>query len=94
MKKVVFGLFALATFGLASCGEKLLTEAEVAAQITAKYDVAKAAVEQEMDAKCTADFDARVEAEAMRIVEDTHAAQAAEKAAADEAAKAAKGKKK
>lgn len=83
MKKVVFGLFAVATFGLASCGEKLLTDAEVAQQITAKYEAGKAAVEQEMDAKCTADFDARVEAEAQRIVEDTHAAQAAEKEAAE-----------
>lgn len=94
MKKLIFGMLAVASLGLGSCGEKLLTEAEIAAAVAKGVEAQTAAVTAEMDSKCQADFDARVTAEAQRIVEDTRAAQEAEKAAAMEAAKAAKGKKK
>ena len=97
MKKLIFGLLATATLGLGSCGEKLLTEAEIAAEVTKGVEAQSAAVTTEMDTKCQSDFDARVTAEAQRIVEDTHSAQEAEKAAkmeADKAMKATKGKKK
>ncbi len=97
MKKLIFGMLAVAALGLGSCGEKLLTEAEIAAAVATGVSAQTAAVNTDMDTKCQADFDARVTAEAQRIVEDTRAAQEAEKAAqmeAEKAAKAAKGKKK
>ena len=97
MKKLIFGMLAVTALGLGSCGEKLLTEAEIAAAVAKGVEAQTAAVTTEMDTKCQADFEARVTAEAQRIVEDTHAAQEAEKAAkmeADKAAKAVKGKKK
>ena len=97
MKKLIIGMLAVSALGLGSCGEKLLTEAEVAAAVTKGVEAQTAAVNAEMDAKCQSDFAARVDAEAMRIVEDSRAAKEAEKAAAmeaEKAAKAAKGKKK
>lgn len=65
MKKTVLGMLAGAAlmFSLASCGEKLLTDEQVQAEITKGFDAGKAAVESEMNAKCDADFETRVTAE-------------------------------
>ncbi len=79
MKKSVLGILAGAVlmFTMASCGEKLLTDEQVQAEITKGFDAGKAAVEQEMTAKCDADFEARVSA----IVDQARAAYEAEMAA-------------
>jgi ABC-type phosphate/phosphonate transport system substrate-binding protein len=79
MKKSVLGILAGAVlmFTMASCGEKLLTDEQVQAEITKGFDAGKAAVEQEMAAKCDADFESRVTA----IVDQTRAAYEAEMAA-------------
>ncbi len=65
MKKTVLGMLAGAAlmFSLASCGEKLLTDEQVQAEITKGFDAGKAAIESEMNAKCDADFETRVTAE-------------------------------
>lgn len=65
MKKSVLGILAGAAlmFSLASCGEKLLTDEQVQAEIQKGFDAGKAAVESEMNAKCDAEFQARVSAE-------------------------------
>ena len=83
MKKTVFGMIAIAflALSLASCGEKLLTPEQVQAEITAGFDAGKAAIEQEMDGKCTAEMDAKVEAEYQRMVEDYRIMQEQEAAA-------------
>jgi hypothetical protein len=95
MKKIILGMFALATLGLGSCGETLMTEAQMAAAVSQGVEAQKAAVVAEEDAKCALGHDEKVTAEAQRIVEDTNAAKEAEKkAAADAAAAAKKGKKK
>jgi hypothetical protein len=80
MKKSVLGIIAGAAmmFSMASCGEKLLTDEQVQAEITKGFEAGKAAVEQEMTAKCDADFEARVSA----IVDQARADFEAEKAAA------------
>ncbi|MDO8365888.1 MAG: hypothetical protein Q7T20_03755 [Saprospiraceae bacterium] len=79
MKKSVLGILAGAAmmFSLASCGEKLLTDEQVQAEIQKGFDAGKAAVEQEMTAKCDADFEGRVSA----IVDQARADYEAEKAA-------------
>ncbi|MFN0214960.1 MAG: hypothetical protein ACKVT2_11955 [Saprospiraceae bacterium] len=83
MKKSVLGILAGAAlmFSLASCGEKLLTDEQVQAEITKGYDAGKAAVEQEMTAKCEADFEARVSAVVDQARADYEAEKAAEMAA-------------
>ena len=83
MKKSVLGILAGAAlmFSMASCGEKLLTDEQVQAEIQKGYDAGKAAVEQEMSAKCDADFEARVSAVVDQARADYEAEQAAEKAA-------------
>jgi len=62
MKKTVLGILcgAALMLSMASCGEKLLTPDQVQAEITKGFDAGKAAVESELDAKCEADFEARV----------------------------------
>jgi hypothetical protein len=81
MKKTVLGILAGAalTFSMASCGEKLLTDEQVQAEIQKGFDAGKASVETEMDAKCQADFETRVTAEVDRL--KAEAAAAAEAAA-------------
>jgi hypothetical protein len=59
---------------MASCGEKLLTEEQVQAEITKGFDAGKAAVEQEMSAKCDAEFEGRVTAELDRLKAEFQAA--------------------
>ena len=80
MKKSVLGILvgAAMMFSMASCGEKLLTDEQIQAEITKGFDAGKAAVEQEMTAKCDADFESRVSA----IVDQARADFEAEKAAA------------
>ncbi len=65
MKKTVLGMLAGAAlmFSMASCGEKLLTDEQVQAEIQKGFDAGKAAVESEMNAKCDAEFETRVTAE-------------------------------
>jgi hypothetical protein len=81
MKKTLLGLFAVAALGLASCGEKLLTEAEVQAEITKGIDAGKAAIIDEESKACDANFDARVEEGVQAKVAEMEAAKAAEAAA-------------
>jgi hypothetical protein len=79
MKKSVLGILAGAAmmFSMASCGEKLLTDEQVQAEITKGFDAGKAAVEQEMSAKCDADFEARVTAGVDQAKADFEAEKAA-----------------
>ena len=81
MKKSLLGILAGAAlmFSMASCGEKLLTDEQVQAEITKGYDAGKAAVEQEMSAKCEADFEARVTAIVDQAKVDYEAEMAASK---------------
>lgn len=76
MKKIVLSILAGAalTFSMASCGEKLLTDEQVQAEITKGFEAGKAAVETEMDAKCQADFEARATAEFERLKAEAEAA--------------------
>lgn len=76
MKKSVLGILAGAAlmFTMASCGEKLLTDEQVKAEIQKGYDEGKAAVEQEMDAKCDSEFEGRVTAEVDRMKAEAQAA--------------------
>jgi ABC-type phosphate/phosphonate transport system substrate-binding protein len=69
MKKSVLGILAGAAlmFSMASCGEKLLTDEQVQAEIQKGFDAGKAAVEQEMSAKCDAEFETRVTAEVDKL---------------------------
>ncbi|MBL7829280.1 MAG: hypothetical protein JNJ57_21775 [Saprospiraceae bacterium] len=80
MKKTVLGILAGAalTLSMASCGEKLLTDAQVQAKIEEGFNAGKAAVETEMDAKCEADFETRVTAEVDRMKAEALAAAEAE----------------
>ncbi len=79
MKKTVLGIMAGAflALSLASCGEKLLTPEQVQAEVSKGFDAGKAAVETEMNAKCDADFQARVDAEAAAMVAKAEADKAA-----------------
>lgn len=65
---------ALLTLGLASCGEKLLTDEQVKAEIEKGVEAGKGAVETEMNAKCDAEFEARVTAEVDRLKAEAEAA--------------------
>jgi hypothetical protein len=78
MKKTVIGIFAVAvmSFAMTSCGEKLLTDAQVQEEIQKGFDAGKAAVETEMNAKCDADFETRVTAEFERMKAEAEAAKA------------------
>lgn len=80
MKKSVLGILAGAAliFSMASCGEKLLTDEQVQAEIQKGFDAGKAAVEQEMSAKCDAEFEARVMATVDSLKSDYEAQKAAE----------------
>lgn len=77
MKKTLFGMFAAAllTFGLTSCGEKLLTEEQVKAEIEKGFEAGKGAVEKEMNDKCDAEFETRVTAEVERLKAEAEASE-------------------
>jgi hypothetical protein len=96
MKKLVLFTFAgaLVCSTLASCGEKLLSEAEVTAKVSELYNAQAATVGSELDAQCQASFDARVSAEVTRMSTEAAAAKAAEMEAAAAAKAAAKPAKK
>ncbi len=76
MKKTILGMLAgaLLTFGLTSCGEKLLTPEQVQAEIQKGFEAGKGAVETEMNDKCEAEFEARVTAEVDRLKAEAEAA--------------------
>lgn len=75
MKKTFFGIIAGAalTLSMASCGEKLLTQEEFDAEVTKKVEAGRPAVESEMNAKCDADFETRVQ-ERVNQLDQEHAA--------------------
>ena len=77
MKKTLLGMLtgALLTIGLASCGEKLLTDEQVKAEIEKGFEAGKGAVETEMNDKCNAEFEARATAEFDRLKAEAEAAQ-------------------
>lgn len=79
MKKTLLGIAAMAflTFGLSSCGEKLLTPEQVQAEIQKGVDAGMPAIESEEAAKCDAEFEARVTAEVERLMAEAEAAQPA-----------------
>ena len=83
MKKLVLGHFAAMT--IASSPEKLLTPEQMEMEISKGFDAGKAAIETEMNAKCDADFTARVDAKAAELMQAAEAA-AAEQAEAEKAA--------
>jgi hypothetical protein len=89
MKKMLLGLFAMATLGLASCGETLLTPEQVQAEITKGIDAGKAAIVTEESAACDATFTARVDEQVAAKKAEMEAMKAAEM----EAMKAAPKKK-
>jgi predicted small lipoprotein YifL len=76
MKKVVFGMIASAflCFTLASCGEKLMSEAEVQAKIDELYNQQAAGVASELDAECDSQFESKVAAEVTRMEAEAAAA--------------------
>ncbi len=65
MKKTLLSFIAgvLLTVGMASCGEKLLTEEQVQAEILKGVEAGKGTIETDQKAKCDAEFEARVTAE-------------------------------
>lgn len=69
MKKTIFGIAAAAllTFGMTSCGEKLLTPEQVQAEIQKGFEAGRVTVENEENAKCDADLEVRVAAEVDRL---------------------------
>ena len=77
MKKTLLGMLtgALLTFGLTSCGEKLLTEEQVKAEIEKGFEAGKGAVEKEMNDKCDAEFETRVTAEVERLKAEAEASE-------------------
>ncbi len=76
MKKIVFGLLAgaMVLTTLASCGEKLMSEAEVKAKVDELYNQQASGVASELDAQCDATFEARVQAEVDRMAAEAAAA--------------------
>lgn len=62
MKKLLLGFFAALSLFAASCGEKLLTEAQVQEEIQKGVDARRMAVENEMTQQCDSEFETRVTA--------------------------------
>lgn len=77
MKKTLLGTLAVFVLALAmtSCGEKLLTEEQVQAEIQKGVEAGMGAIESEENAKCTAEFEDRVVAEFERLKAEAEAAQ-------------------
>ncbi|MCB0527275.1 MAG: hypothetical protein R2791_13185 [Saprospiraceae bacterium] len=63
MKKTVLGMLAGAAlmFCMSSCGEKLLTQEQFDAEVQKIVDAGRADAENEMNAKCDAEFETRVQ---------------------------------
>lgn len=76
MKKLIFGIIsgALVVSTLASCGEKLLSDAEVKAKIDEGVNAQSAAILSAADAECNAQFESRVQAEVARLQAEAAAA--------------------
>jgi hypothetical protein len=77
MKKTLLGILAFAALGLASCGEKLLTEAEMQAEITKGIEAGKAAIVTEEATNCDAAFQTRVDEGVAKLQADMEAEKAA-----------------
>lgn len=77
MKKTLLGMLAgaLLMFGLTSCGEKLLTDEQVQAEIEKGFEAGKAAVETKKNDECQAAFEERVTAEVERLKAEAEASQ-------------------
>lgn len=77
MKKTLLGMIAgaLLSFSLASCGEKLLSDEQVQAEIQKGFDAGKDAIESDETAKCDAEFETRVAAEVDRLKAEAEAAE-------------------
>ena len=69
MKKTLLGICigALLSLGLASCGEKLLTDEQVQAEITKRFEAQKTEVEAQENQACDANFEARVADELSKL---------------------------
>ncbi|MCC6461967.1 MAG: hypothetical protein IT260_15950 [Saprospiraceae bacterium] len=80
MKKTLLGMLVggLLTFGLSSCGETLLTDEQVKAEIEKGFADGKGAIETEMNDKCDAEFEARVTAEVDRMKAEAEASETAQ----------------
>lgn len=76
-KKFLLGFCVLAALSLSSCGEKLMTDAQVQAAVQQGVEAGRAAVESEMDKVCEANFQARVQAEFEKLKADYDATMAA-----------------
>ncbi len=79
MKKTMLGILAGAalTLSMASCGEKLLTQEQFDAEVAKKVEAGRAAVESEMNAKCDADYETRVQERVNQLDQENAAAQEA-----------------
>ncbi len=77
MKKTILGICSglLLSLGMMSCGEKLLTDEQVQAEIQKGVEAGKATIDTEETAKCDAEFDARVTAEFDRLKAEAEANQ-------------------
>jgi hypothetical protein len=76
MKKTILGIFAGAALmlSMASCGEKLLTPEQFDAEVQKGVEAGRAAVESEMNAKCDADFENRVQEKVNQLDQEAAAA--------------------
>jgi len=76
MKKTLLVMLAgaLLTFGLTSCGEKLLTDEQVQAEIEKGFEAGKGALETAKNDECQATFEERVTAEVERLKAEAEAA--------------------
>lgn len=63
MKKTMMAFFAgaMLTFSLASCGPKLMTQAEMDAAVNSGYETSRVTVEAEEDQTCQTNFEQRVQ---------------------------------
>lgn len=77
MKKTVLGILAGAalTLSMASCGEKLLTQEQFDAEVMKGVEAGRAAVESEMNAKCDAEFETRVQERVNQLDQEAAAQQ-------------------
>lgn len=69
MKKTLLGILAGAalTLTMASCGDKLLTDEQVQAEITKRFEAQKTEVEAQENQACDAAFDTRVADELSKL---------------------------
>lgn len=77
MKKTILGILTGATLTLfmASCGEKLLTQEQFDAEVAKGFEAGRAAVESEMNAKCDAEFEKRVQERVLQLDQESQQVQ-------------------